>query len=157
MSINRINNYVAPEPISPDNKEVSKTQINRVKRSGDKLEISAEAKKLQSSDSFVEIAKTEMSKIPDIRQTKVDEIKGKVATNFYEQQEVIAATAQKMASSPDLGAALSIQNQQAASASVDDIKKLSVVLNRVDRKYYDSNEILSVVAKGIIKDWQNNS
>ena len=157
MNISRIHDYVTPEPVSPNKNGVGKTNSKSPQQGGDKLEISAEARKLQGNDNFLEIAKSELAKIPDIRQTKVDEIKGKVASKYYEQNEIVADMAQKMASSEELKAALVDQNQQASQASVEDIKKLSIVMNRVDRKYYDSAEVLSLVAKGLIKDLQGDA
>ena len=113
--------------------------------------------KYQRQNYIPEIVKSQMSKIPEIRQTKIDDIKGKLARNYYDQNHVIEEVVGKMSSSPELITTMANQNKQSAKTSPGDLRKLIVLFNRMDRKFYSSIEILDEVAKKIILDLNNKS
>ena len=133
------------------NADEKSTEVKN-KPGSDKLEISDQAKRLQNEKSVLDLAKTQLSKVPDIRQTRIDEVKGKLAQNYYNDEQIVADVAKKLADSPELVSALKGENQVASNAKPEDVKKLSVIYNRIDRKFYESVEALDKIAAGILKD-----
>lgn len=156
MNIEKINSFFPSNQLSQKKNAEEKSEVKDKSRS-DKLEISDQAKKLQNKTSILDVAKIQLEKVPEIRQTKIDEVKGRVAQKFYDDEQVVSEVAKKMADSPELISALKGENQLAAKAKPEDLKKLSVIYNRIDRKYYNSIEILDKVAAGILKDLQKDS
>ena len=156
MTIDRIQGSLTPDQVPKKRDEnIRSDGKNKVKT--DKLEISDQAKKLQGENSLFNVAQSKLSNISEIRQTKIDEIRGKIASNYYNDDKVISQVAEKLAKSEELVSALANQNRKAANVSSSDAKKLSVVFNRIDRKFYDSIEVLDKIAEGLLKDIQGNS
>ncbi len=122
----------------------------------DRLELSPEAKKLREKD-LLEIARAELAKIPEVRQKKVDEVRGKVAQHYYDNEKVVRDIAASMAHSTELAQALQAENREAAGkADAVALKKLAVVFNRMDRKFYDSPEVMEKVARNLFKDLKDS-
>ncbi len=113
----------------------------------DSLELSSEVRKPDDSDHLLPAAQNRLSSIPDIRQEKVDEIRGKLASKYYEQDQVILDIAEKLSRSSELAHALARENKQAADVEPEDVKKLSVIFNRIDRGFYDSEKVLKTIAE----------
>lgn len=57
----------------------------QVSKEGDKVEISAEARKLQESLSFL---KAEIKKMPDVREEKIKEVKARIEAGTYNRDAV---------------------------------------------------------------------
>lgn len=156
MNIEKINSYFASNQLSQKKNIDGKSEVKEKSKS-DKLEISDDAKRLQNEKSIFALAKSQLSKVSEIRQTKIDEVKGKVAKNYYNDEQVVADVAKKMSESPDLVQALQGENQIASNAKPEDLKKLLVIYNRIDSKFYDSVEALDKIAAGILKDLQKDT
>jgi hypothetical protein len=154
MNIEKINSFFSSDQLSQKKKAEDKSSEVKNKSGSDKLEISDQAKRLQNDKSVLDLAKAQMSKVPEIRQTRIDEVKGKLAQNYYNDEQVVADVAKKLADSPELVSALKGENQIASNAKPEDVKKLSVIYNRIDRKFYESVEALDKIAAGILKDIQ---
>jgi len=156
MTIDRIQGSLFPDQIPKKREDVSRSE-EKNKTSRDRLEISDQAKVLQEGNSLLEMVKSHLSSVSEIRQTKVDDIKGKVASHYYDDEKVISEIADQLSKSEELVSALANQNREATQVSPNELKKLSVIFNRVDRKFYDSIEILDKIAGKILKDAQGNS
>jgi len=66
--------------------------------------------------------------------------------------------ADRLASSPELITAMASQNREAsANISPQQLNKLSVVANRMDRDFYDSIEVLDKVAGKILDELRGQS
>ncbi len=157
MNIERIHNYLSsnqPTKKKDSPRNAKPSAVNK----GDKLEISNEAKQLSGGKSIVEVAQNQLSQIPDIRQAKIDEVKGKIAKDFYNNDQVITELADHLAYSPELITAMANQNREAnADISPQQLNKLSVVANRMDRDFYDSIEVLDKVAGNILDKLRGQS
>lgn len=130
----------------PQKKQNAVKADEGVKQRKDKLEISSEAKKLSDEQKLQNLAKAHLGAISDVRQEKIDEVRSKLASHYYDQDRVISDMAGKMTQSKDLAHAVARENYQAANINSDDVKKLAVVFNRIDRGVYDSDEVLKAVA-----------
>ena len=156
MKIDRIPDFFYTNKLNQGKKGTAKPgESGKVKQ--DKCEISRNLKKVQGQNYSPEIAKSQMSNISEIRQTKIADIKGKLASKYYNQNHVIEKIAGKMSSSPEVISALANQNKLSAKTSSRDLKKLIILFNRMDRKFYSSIEILDEIAKKIILDINNKS
>lgn len=154
MKIDRISDFFNTNKLNQMKKGTAKpNKSGKVKT--DKIPRNPE--KVQGQNYIPKVVKYQMSKIPEIRQTKINDIKGKLARNYYAQNHVMREIAGKMSSSPELITTMANQNKQSAKTSPGYPRKLSVFFNRMDRKFYSSIEILDEVAKKIILDLNNKS
>jgi|GEM_PF-1115541 anti-sigma28 factor (negative regulator of flagellin synthesis) len=122
----------------------------------DRVELSPEARNLQQQKDLVELASARLREIPDIRQAKVEEVKGKVASGFYNDEQVIRDVAAHMARSAEFREALAAENQAASQVDPERLKKLVVVMNRVERGFYDSEEVQKKVSGQILSRFLDN-
>ncbi len=60
---------------------------NQAKVKGDSVTISDNAKKLSSEDSQVQNAKARVEATPDVRQDRIDAVKERIASGYYDSEE----------------------------------------------------------------------
>ena len=156
MRIDGIPDFFDINKLNQGKKTTAKLHKNR-KVKQDKSKFLRNPKKVQGQEFVPENVKSQLSKIPEIRQTKIADIKGQLAGKYYDQNHIIKKIAGKMSSSPELISALANQNKESAQTSAGDLKKLIILFNRMDRKFYSSIEILDEIAKKIILDINNKS
>ncbi len=65
-------------------------------KEGDKVEISAEARKLQESLSFL---KAEIKKMPDVREEKIKDVKARIEAGIYDRDAVTKEVARSIKNS----------------------------------------------------------
>ena len=94
----------------------------------------------------MQIAKSKLNSISDIRQERIEDVKGKIASKYYDQDQVISDIAGKMAKSEELADLLASENKQASQLNEKDVKKLAIIFNRIDRGFYDKEAVLKSVA-----------
>ena len=155
MNIDRIHEYLPPQQMPLKGQKGEAASKSRQTDRRDKIDLSPEARQLKEKD-LVAVAKAALDKIPDIRQQKVNEVRGKIARHYYDDERVVRDIAGKMARSEELREALAGENREAAKADPAELKKLAVVFNRMDRKFYDSDEVLGKVARNILNDLKQN-
>jgi len=68
----------------------------QVSKEGDKVEISTEAKELQKK---LSILKTEIKKIPDVREEKINDVKARIEAGIYDSDAVIKEIARSIKNS----------------------------------------------------------
>jgi hypothetical protein len=154
--IDRIHGSSNPEQI-PQKRNKMARSVEKGTSKKDSLEISDQAKKLQEGKELVDISKSQFSGVSEIRQTKIEEIAGKIASKYYDDEDVISEIAGKLIHSKELMTALANQNQEAATGATKNPEKLAVIFNRIDRSFYNSIEVLDKIAGRILKDIQGNS
>ena len=150
MNIDRIHEYLPSQQVPLKGQKGESAKGTRQAQKQDSIELSQEAKRLKGKD-LIAVAKAALDKIPDIRQQKVEEVRGKIAQHYYDNEQVVRDIAGKMARSEELHEALAGENREAAKADPAELKKLAVVFSRMDRKFYDSGEVLGKVAQNILK------
>lgn len=147
MKIDGIPNGLIPknQPLDGNNKAKAKDSANTRPKS-DKLDISLRAHKLNDQEELLQIAKSKLNSISDIRQERIEDVKGKIASKYYDQDQVISDIAGKMAKSEELADLLASENKQASQLNEKDVKKLAIIFNRIDRGFYDKEAVLKSVA-----------
>ncbi len=86
-------NLAKPGDIKKAASGISNVQVSK---EGDKVEISAEARKLQESLSFL---KSEIKKIPDVREEKIKDIKARIEAGIYDPDAVTKEVARSIKNS----------------------------------------------------------
>lgn len=158
MDIKGISNNLFPDKQPVNNKgKTNPNESSNTKSTGDKIEISSQANKLNGQESLMRLAKAELNSIPEVRQERIEDVKGKIASKFYEQEQVISDIAGKMARSEELANLLASENKEAAQLDEADVKKLAIIFNRIDRGFYDKEAVLKSVAEKLKTYLSNNS
>ena len=147
MKINGMPNGLIPknQPLDSNHKAKAKESEDTRPKS-DKLDISLQAHKLHDHEELLQIAKSKLNSISDIRQERVEDVKGRLASKYYDQDQVISDIAGKMAKSEELADLLASENKQASQLDDKDLKKLAIIFNRIDRSFYDKEAVLKSVA-----------
>lgn len=73
-----------------------KTESAPVKQSGDKVEISPKARKLQGASNLHSIASKSLKNTSDVREDKIAEVRQRIVDGFYDQNNISSSIADKL-------------------------------------------------------------
>ena len=143
---NAISEAQGPEPSERRNAEVRRRRS--AEGSGDRVEISSAARNLGSAG----VSRSDLHSVADVRQDRIQEVRERVASGFYNRPEVKEAIADAVLESgvvDAVGREASTARQVKSSLDyVPDVRgeKVAAARERVASSYYDSEGVRSEIA-----------
>ena len=139
-------------PQQTERRQLAETR-RKAGRTGDVVEISQTGRSLGTQ------LKADLSAAIDVRQARVEEVRQRVASGFYDQPEVREAIADAVLSAGVVDAvAQEVQSARTAKRELDgmpDVREDRVALaqKRLATGFYDSAGVRETVADGLLSQW----
>ena len=160
MAIDRLQSITTKELVPQKSLEGEKTLLKNKtgvpsQPSGDEVQISAEARELKENFENLKI----QAQVPtDDSQARIESAKQRIASGFYNQDEILEQTADKILKSDHFRAVIqgSIETGSLVTISPDAsevrTEKVHLARSRMAEGYYQRSDIVTVTAEKIIKD-----
>ena len=131
--------------------------------SADNASLSTEARKLQETERILRFALERLEQFDDVRSEKLDEVREKLGSDFYFDDDISGEVSERVFSDEELQARLERNQQmrhilddvhamdQAQKETDIDNERLDAIRQRVQSGFYDSEEVLASIADRLIE------
>ncbi|MCD4829192.1 MAG: flagellar biosynthesis anti-sigma factor FlgM [Candidatus Cloacimonetes bacterium] len=172
MTVDKIISEIAASPAGQESidktrkareEKATRTQNHEAARSIDNAELSSKARKLQETERILRFALERLEQFDDVRHEKLEEVSGKLQSDFYFTDQFNGEVSERLFSDAELQEKVRHSQQmrqylgdvrrideQMQSEEIDQ-EKIDAVRQRVKAGFYDSEEVLGKVADRLLE------